>query len=95
LAGAPFHVPGTLADPRLTVFNDQRVAIASNAGWDGSSTITTANAATGAFAFAGATSKDSAIVLTLNPGLYSVQASSVSAKAGVVLIEVYEVPASP
>ena len=95
LAGAPFHVPGTLADPRLTVFNDQRVAIASNAGWEGSSTITTANAATGAFAFAGATSKDSAIVLTLNPGLYSVQASSVSAKAGVVLIEVYEVPARP
>ncbi len=94
LAGAPFNVPGTLADPKLTVFNAQRVAIASNAGWEGNAAITAANAATGAFSFSGPTSKDSAVVLTLNPGLYSVQASSVSAKAGVVLIEAYEVPAS-
>lgn len=94
LGGAPFNVPGTLADPKLTVFNDQRVAIASNAGWEGSTAIIAANAATGAFSFSGPTSKDSAVVLTLNPGLYSVQASSVSAKAGVVLIEAYEVPAS-
>lgn len=94
LAGAPFNVPGTLADPKLTVFNDQRVAIASNAGWEGNAAITAANAATGAFSFSGPTSKDSAVVLTLSPGLYSVQASSVSAKAGVVLIEAYEVPTS-
>jgi hypothetical protein len=94
LAGAPFNVPGTLADPRLTVFNAQRVAIASNAGWEGSTAITAANAATGAFAFTGPNSKDSAVVLTLNPGLYTVQASSVTAKAGVVLIEVYGMPAS-
>ena len=94
LAGAPFNVPGTLADPRLTVFNAQRIAIASNAGWEGSTAITAANAATGAFAFTGPNSKDSAVVLTLNPGLYTVQASSVTAKAGVVLIEVYGMPAS-
>jgi hypothetical protein len=94
LAGAPFNVPGTLADPRLTVFNAQRVAIASNAGWEGSTAITAANVATGAFAFTGPNSKDSAVVLTLNPGLYTVQASSVTAKAGVVLIEVYGMPAS-
>jgi hypothetical protein len=86
LAGAPFNVPGTLAA--------QRVAIASNAGWEGSTAITAANATTGAFAFTGPNSKDSAVVLTLNPGLYTVQASSVTAKAGVVLIEVYGMPAS-
>jgi hypothetical protein len=38
------------------------------------------------------TSKDSALLVTLSPGLYSVQASGVSNTTGVALVEVYEVP---
>jgi len=38
--------------------------------------------------------KDEVVVFTLQPGAYTVQASSASGIAGVTLIEVYEVPMS-
>ena len=37
-------------------------------------------------------SKDAAIVITLDPGAYSAQVSSANGSAGLVLIEVYDVP---
>ena len=94
LAAAPLNVQGTIADPKLTVFNGSSKIVATNSGWGGDSNITAANSATGAFQFINASSKDSAVILTLAPGLYSVQATSASGTAGVTLIEVYEVPAN-
>ena len=85
-----FGVPGTMTDPQLNVFSGSTV-IASNAGWAGDASITAANSATGAFQFTSATSKDSAVVMTLAPGSYTVQATSVSGTAGATMIEVYEV----
>ena len=79
-----------MTDPQLNVFSGTTV-IASNAGWGGDVSITAANSATGAFQFASASSKDSAVVMTLAPGSYTVQATSVSETAGVTMIEVYEV----
>ena len=94
LAAAPFNLTGTIADPKLTVFNSSSTVLATNTGWGGSTAITAANNATGAFQFVNSTSKDSAVLLTLQPGAYTVQATSASGIAGLTLIEVYEVPAS-
>ena len=94
LGAAPFNVPNVLPDPKVTVFNSSSAVLATNAGWGGSASITAANKASGAFQFASGTSKDSAVLLTLQPGAYTVQAASASGTAGVTLIEVYEVPSN-
>jgi Immunoglobulin domain len=94
LAASPFNLSGTIADPKLTVFNSSSTVLATNTGWGGSTAITAANIATGAFQFLNSASKDSAVLLTLQPGAYTVQATSASGAAGVTLIEVYEVPAN-
>ena len=89
-----YGVPGVMPDPRVTVYDSSANVLASNTGWAGSATISAANTATGAFQFTSATSKDSAAVLTLIPGSYTVDATSATGTAGVTLIEVYEVPAN-
>ena len=93
LGAAPFNLPGTIPDPKLTLFSGSTV-LATNTGWGGSAAITAANNATGAFQFNSLNSKDSAVLLTLQPGAYTIQASSASGTAGLTLIEVYEVPAN-
>jgi sugar lactone lactonase YvrE len=66
--------------------------IASNAGWGGNSQISSVAAAVGAFAWpTNPPGADSAVVLTLAPGTYTAEVSSVSGAGGNVLIEVYEV----
>jgi len=90
LAATPFNLIGMLADPVLRVYAGN-TQIATNAGWGGSPTITATNIATGAFQFINSSSKDSAVVLTLSPGSYSVQVSSATGTGGVSLIELYEV----
>ena len=91
LAGAPFNLTGTIPDPKVTIFNSSSAILATNSGWGGNAAITAANSAAGAFQFANGTSKDSAVLITLLPGAYTVQATSVSGTAGITLIEVYEV----
>jgi Putative Ig domain. len=91
-------VTDALADPRVRVFRGQ-TAIAENNDWEtpisGGATgaeIAAAVAATGPAAFDPG-SKDAAVLLTLEPGLYTAQVTGVSANAaGTVLIEIYEVP---
>ena len=89
-----YGVTEVMPDPQLTVFNSSTVAIGSNSGWSGNPAIIAAETATGAFALTSATSLDSAILLTLDPGNYTVQATSSSGVSGKALIEVYEVPAN-
>jgi len=91
LAGAPFNLTGTIPDPKVTIFNSSSAILATNSGWGGNPAITAANSAAGAFQFANGTSKDSAVLITLLPGAYTVQATSVSGTSGITLIEVYEV----
>jgi hypothetical protein len=87
-----FGVTGVLADPVITVFSGSTV-VASNSSWgSGASTaaqITTASAGVGAFPLPSG-SKDAALLLTLNPGAYTVVVSSASSANGVALIEVYD-----
>ena len=81
-----------MTDPKLTVYNSSSTVLATNTGWAGSTLISAANTTTGAFQFSSTSSKDSAVLLTLSPGAYTVQATSASSTAGLTLIEVYEVP---
>jgi len=91
LAAAPYNVPNTISDPQLTVYDTTSAVVGSNTVWGGNPVISAANIATGAFEFSSPGSKDSAVILTLNPGAYTVQAKSASGSTGVTLIEVYEV----
>ena len=90
-----FGVPGTVADPQLTLFNSSSAKLAENDNWSAvpaqATALTAAFTTVGAFALP-STSRDAALLTTLAPGGYSVQVSGVSATTGVALVEVYEVP---
>ena len=103
---AAFGVAGALSQPVLAVYDSAGALIASDAGWgaalvSGTSTIPASyRSATaldmnsvGAFAIPAA-SADSAMMLTLPPGAYTVQISGQGGTSGVGLAEVYEVEAS-
>lgn len=88
-----FGVPGTLADPKLEVFAaGSTTALATNDNWGGTTALTAAFGAVGAFALPDANSRDAALVLTLDPGSYSAQVTGVGGTTGEVLLEVYEHP---
>ncbi len=86
-----FGVPGTVADPQLVLFNASSAKIGENNDWGGTADLTAAFAAVGAFSLP-STSKDAALVVTLQPGNYSVKVSGTGGTTGVSLVEVYEVP---
>ena len=90
-----FGVTGVLAAPQLSLYRSSDSAqLQQNASW-----LTAPNAAqigltaaqVGAFALP-ATAKDSAILMTLDPGSYTAQVSGVGGTTGVALVEIYEVP---
>jgi hypothetical protein len=90
-----YGISGAMNDPTLTVYSGSSV-VATNAGWGSPSSnqalINNAESATGAFSYTSTSSHDAAVVLTLQPGMYTVQATSASGTAGSTLIECYEVP---
>lgn len=79
-----------LANPRVQVFRGTEV-IASNDDWAGDSTIKTAAAKLGAFPLAADQSLDAAVLVTLEPGPYTVQVSGINQTTGIALVEIYEV----
>jgi hypothetical protein len=85
-------ITGVMPDPQLAVYNAAENVIASNAGWGGSPALASIFASVYAQPFTDPNSKDAAIVLTLPPGGYTAEVTSVSNAAGNVMIEVYEVP---
>lgn len=88
-----FGVTGFLADPTLTVFRGS-TTLATNDNWEtqtDSASISTAATQAGAFALT-AGSKDSAVVLTLDPGAYTIRVAGVGNTTGVALVEVYLLP---
>ena len=86
-----FGVQGALADPQLTLFNANGAPIDQNNDWSGGADLRNAFAQVGAFALP-AISTDAALLVTLQPGLYTVQVSGVGATTGVGLVEVYDMP---
>jgi len=87
-----FSVTGVLLDPQIAVYSGNTL-VASNDNWEtGASTaaqIRDAAGQVGAFAL-GAGSKDAVLILTLQPGSYTVQVTGVANTAGVALVEVYD-----
>ena len=86
---AQYGVGGVLASTQLTLFNGASQVIGSNSGWGGGSALATAFAQYSLFSLP-ANSADSAMIVTLPPGLYTVQLSGTNNTSGIGLIEVYE-----
>jgi hypothetical protein len=90
----PLGVANFLATPRLQLFDSTATVIRENFEWQTGNDpglISAAEKATGAFPFASG-SADSAILIVLNPGAYTVQVSGPGSATGIALVEVYEVP---
>ena len=87
-----FGVKGVLEDPILTISQDGLV-IDTNDDWedvDDPAALTAAMAAVGAFPLVQG-SRDAALIVTLNPGAYTVKVAGVGGTSGVALVELYEV----
>ena len=92
---ALFGLTDALATPQLFVFRGGTV-IGSNTGWasnaDTASQLTAAFDRTGAFRLVDSSSRDSALLLTLDPGAYTIQVKSATNAIGAALLEVYDDP---
>lgn len=89
---AQFSVTGILAQTILGVYNGSTL-VASNTGWSTSADpaqIVSVAAQVGAFSFS-PNSGDSAQIVNLTAGSYTVQISGVNSTTGVALAEIYEV----
>ena len=83
-----FNVSGVLSQPSLSVFNNSATVVASNSGWGNSSNptgIASTASLVGAFALS-AGSGDSAQVLSLTPGAYTMQVSGVGSTRSCVAL---------
>ncbi|MES2696631.1 MAG: hypothetical protein V4773_24390 [Verrucomicrobiota bacterium] len=85
-----FQVAGALRDPRLQVFRGDAL-VADNDDWGGAAELATAARTIGAFALVNS-SRDSALIVTLPPGSYTVQVAGKNGEAGVALVETYVLP---
>ncbi len=110
LIPAPYNVTGTIPDPILTLFDNNSVQIRVNDDWDSPSSnqaaLNTAFQQAGAFSWKypstangvrDDTAMQSAMLVTLQPGNYTAQASGNSnngstESTGNALIEIYEMP---
>ena len=86
-------VGGTLTDPAIAVLDSagRQIPGGANDNWEtaGAATLRAAFTAAGAFPFA-AGSRDSALLLDLAPGNYTIQANGVGNTTGTALVEVYD-----
>jgi hypothetical protein len=87
---AGLGVAGVLPDPALSLYQGSTV-LASNQGWAGAANaalVQAAAAQVGAFSLSSG-SKDAAILVTLQPGAYTLAVSGASGDAGTALAELY------
>jgi sugar lactone lactonase YvrE len=91
---AQFNVNGVLQQPVLLVVDSTQSTIDADTGWGtnlNAADIATAAANVGAFSFP-AGSADSATLISLSPGSYTMEIFGVNNTTGVALAEVYELP---
>jgi len=100
---AAFGVGNALSDSLVGVYNSQGHLIAQNDNWSVPVTVDISQIASNATAIAAASivagafaldpaGLDSAVIVTLPPGLYTVQVSGVNNTSGSALAELYELP---
>jgi hypothetical protein len=98
-----YGVTDALSDPIVGVYDQVGHLIAQNDNWVTPRTVDASQPAVDAATVSAATttigtftldpaSKDSAVVITLPPGLYTVQVGGVNGVTGSALAEVYELP---
>jgi formylglycine-generating enzyme required for sulfatase activity len=93
---AAFGVSGVLADPRVSILQDQ-TTLATNDDWETNPNlpaVAVATAQVGAFALQ-PRSKDAALIITLRPGAYTAQVAGAANSTGIALIEIYECESEP
>jgi hypothetical protein len=88
---AAFGISAGLADPTLQLFAG-RTLLRETRAWAGEEAITQVGRSLNAFALSSIYSQDAALLITLAPGDYTVQARSQSGAAGLVLAEIFEGP---
>lgn len=91
---ANFGVTNPLTNPKLELTRNENgsdVLVYSNDDWSGRGQIASFSTIAGAFPFANASTRDAAMIVTLNPGVYSARVSGVGGSTGVALVEIYEV----
>lgn len=92
---AAFGLTDALEQAQLTIYHDTEL-IGTNDGWgknaDTVKELTEVFDRAGAFRFSEETSRDAAMVLTLQPGPYTMQVRSANGQTGAALLEVYDVP---
>jgi len=88
---AALGVPGTLADPRLSLFTAATPSVRLADNDTHAPALAPISARVGAFALP-AGSADAALLINLPAGGYTVQVSGLDATTGPALVEVYEVP---
>ena len=87
-------IAGFLANPKITIYDISGTPIESNDGWQNlwdPTEITEASQLVGAFPLT-ENSEDAAIIMDLEPGLYTVVASGENGTTGVALVELYALP---
>lgn len=89
--GTAFGLTGTSTDPKIDLFDGNRVLVASNNDWSGGEQLATTFRNVGAFQLP-TDSRDAALIITLKPGGYSAHVSEDAGTGGVTLVELYEVP---
>jgi subtilisin family serine protease len=91
-----FGVSGVMSDPKIVVYDASGNTVASNDNWNSVSNSSETRATTesvGAFSLIEA-SNSASLVLTLNPGAYTMHIIPSTGAAGVALAEVYDADAS-
>ncbi len=83
-------VTGVLNDPVLSLYKGGTL-LKRNDNWGGASTLASTFTQVGASSL-GTTSKDSAFVITLSPGVYSATITGTYSTVGVAQLEFYQVP---
>lgn len=87
---APYNVSGALVNPRLDVYPlGKSVPIAGNDDWAGTAELKAAFASSGAFSLVD-TSRDAALILSLDPGAYTVVLTGADGGTGYALVEIYD-----
>ncbi len=84
MAGPPHNVPGTLANPTLTLYSGQTV-IGTNDNWTEAANATQIQTAIGA----PSNTLESAILVTLQPGAYTAIVSGAGGGTGLAIVEVF------
>ncbi len=90
-------VSGVLGDPVLTVYDNQERLLAQNDNWQTQTAVnstqtigSTADVVAACISMFDSGSKDSALIITLAPGSYTIEISGANHGAGAALVEAYD-----